>query len=469
MVGGNTQVDLALPATVPIVAMIDEIAALIDGRTANWAEPEDAPIPTQHWTLARIGQEPIEPEATLAEAGVRDGELLVLRAMGSSSAPALFDDVIDAVARLTEQTFRAWTPAAARWAATIAAVLGTPAALVLLVLAKDHGQGWTAGGVAIGAGVAALVAAVIVARAYAQALPATVLTWCALLLIGPGAALFVPTLFGSAHLLLACAVALVVTVLAYRVTGVGATLTAAAMTVTVCGGLAALVVLLWHDPASTIGAGALPIGLVLLSGAARLAAAASRLPVPPVPTAGGRIDPADHEPRPTIEGIGAVGATAVAQAAGLADRARVANQFHSGIVIGATVVAATSALVAANSGADHRLPGMLLAAVAGVVLCLRARAFADLMQTSTLLAGGGITLCGLVIGMGLHGETALVAAAIALLVLVGGALAGGFTFGAADPSPVLRRGGELVEYALIVAIVPLTLWAMDLYALARSV
>ncbi|MGF6881229.1 type VII secretion integral membrane protein EccD [Nocardia sp. GAS34] len=469
VVGGNTQVDLALPTTVPIVAMIDDVAALIEGRTPDPVERDDAPIPTRHWTLARIGQEPIEPEATLTEAGVRDGELLVLRAIGSGSAPALFDDVIDAVARLTETTFRAWTADAARRTAAIAAVLGTPAALVLLVLAKDAGHPRSAGGVAVGAGLAALVAAVIVARTRARAMPVPVLMWCALVLIGPGAALFVPTRFGSAHMLLACAVALVVTVLAYRLTGAGATLTAAATTVTVFGGVAAVMAVLWHHPAGKVGAGMLPVALVVLSVAARLAAAASRLPVPPVPTAGGRIDPADHEPRPTIEGIGAVGATALAQAAGLADRARVANELHSGIVIGTTVIASASALVAADSGATQRWSGVMLAVVAGLVLCLRGRAFADLAQTAALVTGGGITLCGVAIGTGLRSDAALVPAAIALLVLVGGALVVGSTAGSADPSPVLRRAGELAEYLLIATITPLALWAMDLYAVARSV
>ncbi len=469
VIGGNTQADLALPATVPIVAMIDEVVALIDARTPDLTELDDAPIPTRHWTLARVGQDPIEPEATLAEAGVLDGELLILRPAGSAHVPALFDDVIDAVARLTMNTFRGWTAAASRWAAAMIAVAGTPAAMVLLVIAKDRGHGVAAGGIAVGAGAAALVAASIVARAYTQAMVATVLTLCALVLLGPGVALFVPTRFGSPHLLLACAVSLVVAVLAYRLTGVGATLAAAAITVTVLGGAGAAMIVLWHHPLAKVGAGVLVIALTVFSGAARLAAAAARLPVPPVPTAGGRIDPADHEPRPTIEGIGAVGATVVAQAAGLADRARAANEYQSGIVIGTTIGVVLGALAAADSADAQHWPGVALAIAAGLVLCVRGRAFADLIQTATLLAGGALTLSGVVIGMGLHQGDALVPTATVLLVLVGIALAAGAAGASVDPSPVLRRAGELAEYLLIIAIVPLALWTMDLYSLARSI
>lgn len=469
VIGGNTQADLALPATIPIVAMIDQIVTLIDSRTPDFTELDDAPIPTRHWTLARIGQDPIGQEATLAEAGVLDGELLVLRPAGSAHVPALFDDVIDAVARLTVNSFRGWTATASRWAAVAVAVAGTPAAVVLLVLAKDRGHGVAAGGIAVGAGVAALVAASIMARAYAQAMVATVLTLCALLLLGPGAALFVPARFGSAHALLACAVDLVVVVLAYRLTGVGATVTAATITMTLLGGSAAAMMVLWHHPPAKVGAGMLVIALTVFSGAARLAAAVARLPVPPVPTAGGRIDPADHEPRPTIEGIGAVGATVVAQAAGLAGRARAANEYQSGIVIGTTVAIVLGALAAADSVAAQRWPGVVLAIAAGLVLCVRGRAFADLIQTATLLAGGATTLAGVVIGMGLHQGDALIPAAAGMLVLVGAALAIGVASATVDPSPVLRRVGELAEYLLIIVIVPLALWTMDLYSLARSI
>lgn len=466
MVGSNSQVDLALPSTVPIAAMLDELAALVESRTAGQGEFEDAPIPIRHWTLARIGHDPISPESTLAEARVRDGELLILRARSAVPVPALFDDVIDAVARLTEDTFHGWTATSARWMAIATALIAAPAALVLLVMAKNHGHDSPAAVTAIGAGVAALVAATIAARVHARTAVAVTLTSCGLVLVGPGAALLIPTRFGSAHLMLACAADLLVAVLAYRVTGVGASVVAAAVTIATLSGVAAAAMVIWHHPPAKVGAAMVAAALVVLSGVARLSALAARLPVPPVPAAGGRVDPADHDPRPTIAGIGAVGAATLAQAAGLAERAKIANEYQSGFVIGCVAVAVAGALTAAG---DHRWQGMALAMVAGSVLSLRGRTFADLTQAATLIGGGALTFAGVLIMLGYSRADALVPSAVILLVLGACALAATVAGDSADPSPVLRRAGELAEYALIVTTIPLVLWTTDLFALARSV
>ncbi|WP_216893728.1 type VII secretion integral membrane protein EccD [Nocardia alni] len=470
IIGGNTQVDLSLPARVPIIAMIDDIAGLISSHTPAYADDEQAPAVSRHLTLARIGRPPIAPESTLAEARIRDGHLLMLCDVGARATPALFDDVIDAVARLTESTFRGWSAVAARWVAVAAALLGTPGAVLLLVLAKNHGNAVAAGAIAVGTGLTALVTAAIVARKYPQPMIAAVLSLCAVLLLGPGVALFLPTRFGSPHTLLACAICLLLAPLAYRLTGVGATMIAAVMTIAVFGAAAAAATVLWHHPLDKIGAAVLAVALTAISASARLAAAVSRLPVPPVPTAGGRVDPADHEPRPTLQGIGAVGATALPSAAGLAERVRVANEYQSGILIGTTAAAALGAMAAANCwSAQPHWQGVLLAAVAGLVLCLRARAFADLTQAATLIMGGILTLAVLAAGLGIGHPGALLPCAGALLTLVALILAVGAGGQGMDPSPVLRRAGELAEYALIIAIVPLVLWTMDLYALARSI
>ena len=115
MIGGNTQLDVGLPATVPVVAYIADLVELIDSRNPDLTEhDEGAPVRAQHWTLARVGREPIPPHQTLTDAEVFDGELLVLRSVTTQEAPALFDDVIDAVSRLTSESANAWSATAAR-------------------------------------------------------------------------------------------------------------------------------------------------------------------------------------------------------------------------------------------------------------------------------------------------------------------------------------------------------------------
>ncbi|WP_280451343.1 type VII secretion integral membrane protein EccD [Nocardia cyriacigeorgica] len=313
VIGGNTQLDVGLPATVPIATFMGDLVALIESRNPAPVDTEDggAPLQTKHWTLARLGRDAIAPSRTLTEAEVFDGELLVLRSVSAKESPALFDDVIDAVSRLTANDFRGWSPSAARWTGLVASVVAAVLALALFAAGRADGLGIAAPFLAAGVGIGAAVAAAIAARKYDDELTAVWLSFGALLLLFGGAALFVPGDLGSPHLLLGFSVTLVAAVAVYRATGTGATLFTAAITVAVCGGVAALVRMVWDPALPKIGAGLLVAAIVLISAVPRLSAVLARLPVPPVPTAGGAIDPADHEQRPTIEGIGAIGATAL--------------------------------------------------------------------------------------------------------------------------------------------------------------
>ncbi|MEV6323778.1 type VII secretion integral membrane protein EccD [Nocardia sp. NPDC051787] len=470
VIGGNTQLDVGLPAAVPIVAFIGDLVALIESRNPDPAESEDsaAPQQTQHWTLARIGREPIAPNRTLTDAEVHDGELLVLRPVRTTVSPALFDDVIDAVSRLTTAEFHSWSPVAARWTGLAVAVVAVVAALGVLVVARPSGDGLAAPFLASGCGVAAFAAAWIAARRYLDELTATWLASAGLVLLGGSAALFVPGDLGSPHLLLGFSVTLVAAVLAYRLIATGATVFATAGTVALLGGPAAAVRLVWDPALPKISAGLVVAALTVISAVPRLASVLARLPVPPVPTAGGAIDPGDHEPRPAIEGIGAIGATALPSAAGLADRARAANCFQSGMLAGCTIIAVFGAVTAAEPFDVQRWQGIALLVVTAVILCLRGRSFSDLTQAATLIVGGCATLVLLTIALALGDpDTGLIAAA--LLLGFAGAAAG---FGVIGPrieiTPVLRRANEIFEYLLIVAVIPLVLWIMDVYSAARN-
>jgi type VII secretion integral membrane protein EccD len=470
VIGGDTQLDVGLPATVPVAAFIGDLVALIESRNPRLPDQEDGGVPSrpQHWTLARLGRNMIAPGQTLGEADVHDGELLVLRPVAAKESPALFDDVIDAVARLTAEEFRGWSAGAARWTGLVAALIGVLAALGVAAASRAGGDRWTAPSLLTGAAVAALVAAVIVARRYGDELTATVLTACMLLSIFGGAALFVPGDLGSPQLLLGSAAALLLAVIGYRLIGAGPAVVAAVVTVVSCTGIAAAVSMVWDPALPKLAAGLLVAALVLISLVPRMAAGLARLPVPPVPTAGGAIDPADHEPRPTIEGIGAIGATVLPSAAGLGQRARIANHFQTGMLFGCTVLAALGALGAVGRFGAHHWQGAALAVVTALVLCLRGRAFADLAQAGVLISGGALILVALAIGLTV-GDTRLAPVSVGQLLLFAVAVIG---FGVVGPhievSPVVRRVNEIVEYLLIVLVIPLVLWVMDVYTVARN-
>src|SRR5690606_9436847 len=129
---------------------------------------------------------------------------------------------------------------------------------------------------------------------------------------------------------------------------------------------------------------------------------------------------------------------------------------------------AGGAIVGVLPFADARWQSQVLTGIVAVVLCLRGRAFADVVQASVLIGSGVLTGLTLVAGMAVTEDDWLVTGAGAVLVLGLAAVGFGAIAPQAEVSPVVRRGIELFEYLLILLIVPLALWVMGVYSAARN-
>lgn len=471
VIGGNTQLDVGLPANVPIAAFIGDLVALIESRDPRAPDQEDGGVPLEarHSTLARLGRDVIAPNQTLSEAEVFDGELLVLRTVTSTESPALFDDVIDAVSRLTAEVFHGWSAASARMVGLVVAAVAIVAGIGLAALTRGHGVDLVPPIMLAAAAIGSLVAAAIAVRKLgAEFVGAMLVLYTVLLIFGAGS-LIVPGPLGAPHLLLGFTATFVASIGCYRLARVGTTMIATVATTCVLGGGAAAVRLFWEPGIASIAAGLVVGAVVLFSAAARLAAGFAQLPIPPVPTAGAAIDPADHEPRPTIEGIGAIGATVLPSAAGLGLRAKYANNFQTGILSAAAFVAASAAVVAADPFGGAGRPGIALAVVTATILCLRGRSLADLAQACVLITGGCLSFIALMVTLVL-GDSGMLLTALGLLLLFAiGAVVFGVLGPQAQATPPTQRGIEIFEYVLIISLMPLVLWIMDVYSIARNI
>ncbi|WP_433030083.1 type VII secretion integral membrane protein EccD [Actinomycetospora sp. CA-053990] len=132
----RTRVDVALPPDVPLA---DLLPVLLDMTGESGAGARGGA-----WTLALLGQGPVDPSRTLASLGVLDGDQLVLRRRADAAPPPLFDDVVDAVAEATPASYRAWGPGLAGVLGICGLALGLAGAVLALVVA-GRGPG-TAGG-----------------------------------------------------------------------------------------------------------------------------------------------------------------------------------------------------------------------------------------------------------------------------------------------------------------------------------
>jgi type VII secretion integral membrane protein EccD len=128
--------------------------------------------------------------------------------------------------------------------------------------------------------------------------------------------------------------------------------------------------------------------------------------------------------------------------------------------------ACLGAIVTVLAGAP-RIDCIALAATTGAVLLLRANSM-DRRRALVVVISGIVTIgttFGLVAARNpQHGPW--IAAVTALLAA--GAVHFGFVAPAMSLSPLMRRGVELLEYLMLVAMVPLTCWICGLYGAVRA-
>lgn len=467
VLGTDTQVDVALPATAPIVALMPDVVRLLRLPPPSDSHDDIGNLP--RWTLARVGDSPFASGLSLSEAGVVDGELLLLHDDLPSTPGALVDDVVDGLAHLTRRRSPGWMADDARRlgyaiavVAAIACVVagrapGSPRLAVLIVACALTAMGMVAIAVANHLG------------AKAESLACTsVCCWLAAALAG---SLVPPPDSPAAAIACAGGAALTVVLVAHRSTGVAPGLHAFGGTVaalTMAGGIVGMTLATELRQAIAVTA---VLGLVAVLLAARFAIAAGRLPLPPVPSVPppgpfpvddvGQIDGVDAVRRDSGT-LSSIAELALVDLRDLERRAAVVNAYLTGIVIaGAAVTASGIAGVAAAYRGS--LPATLFCIAVAAVLLARGRTHTDRWQSTSLLCAGALSLLGAAFA---HGSTLTVffgALAVAASAFIIGATASLHEF-----SPLQRRTLELAEYFAIAAVIPLLLWMLDAYRAIRG-
>jgi type VII secretion integral membrane protein EccD len=182
---GRTQVDAALPLDVPVASLMRELVKLVRPRETVGSETPDGPsaADAKHslWELRRAdGRTPLPPDITLREAGVAEGDLLRLAAQRALSAPTLYDDVVDAAARLNKAGYPSWDATAARWMAFAGVHLASAVWVYFLLahtLAPNRG---TLVGLSVVAVLALVGVAALAHRSYGQSDIGAALGWAVL-------------------------------------------------------------------------------------------------------------------------------------------------------------------------------------------------------------------------------------------------------------------------------------------------
>ncbi len=449
VVAPRTRIDVALPAG---VAVADLLPMLLD--MAKETTPDGG---ARHggWCLAKLGDAPLDPSRTLASLGVVDGELLQLRRRAENPPPPLYDDVVDAIAESSPDSYRPWTKQTARRIGYIAGVLALVTAAITVLMSGPL-FGGSAVGAAVTAGataIAAVALGAVIVRGYQEETTGVLIAAAGGLPMAFVSGLYiVPGDLGRANLLLASALVLIVSSASIMLLGAGVTTFVAAGTAAMIGVVAFTVGTLIAHPAAGIAAGTAAVSLAGLSVLPRLTIQLARLPLPNVP--GSAEDLKEDTGFPDYRSI--------------ERRAGLAHEYMTGMIIGCGVAAAIAAIITAGKG-DVWAVSMAIAAT--LVLLLRARTYANGSQAIALLATGMLSAAGIMIGWLLGSNTVdrLLWVFGSLVLIAAAALVLGVIFPEQRFSPPLRRTVEIIEAICIAVLLPLALAVMNLYGTLRHV
>ncbi len=469
VLSGRTQVDVALPADVPVASLIPELAGLL--MRNQFGEPDRVPDDLSlHWTLGRVGQKVLDETQTLVEAGIVDGDLLVLRSEATTELPTVYDDVIDAVAGITRREFQSWSPTAARWVGVVAflGIVSVTATLALIASWSEHR--YDLGAIGLVAALVFFVADIVARNNGGDRVVGAVLSVATCTSAFVACVAILSATDHAANVLLGAGIAILVAVVALRATSGEPFTHLALITVSTLVALGAVGQLLFTAPvqhtAAVLGVIALLVALI----APRLTILLVRLPVPTVPSAGASLDDIDPPNQQNVNpGVAAIGAVALPETAALELRAKAANAHMSGLLLGAAAVAAVCAVLTAVPTPEFDWKAALLGVLIALATVLRGRSHTDLVQAAGMIGLGATALLGVVSAQFIAGGVWVVWAVGVSLLLAAAA----FYFGVITPnmefSPVLRRLGEIGEYVIIAATVPIAAWVVGLYSLARGI
>ncbi|HET6500288.1 MAG TPA: type VII secretion integral membrane protein EccD [Amycolatopsis sp.] len=445
--GPGGRVDLSVPAAATIGGLLPLLVGHVGGDGAA----------ARTWTVQRLGEPPLPPEETAGVADLSDGDVLYLRATEEIIPPIEFDDLPDGVATAVNERHDRWTPEATRklflgllgvgevglaaavvsgvapgpvlglFAGIAAVLLGVAAALAER-LARVRSLGLVLGFAAFGfAGLAGLLLGRVGAEVLALRATDMALAGCFVLVVAVGLA--VATCVGADGPLTA-----------YGTVAVTAAAIAVGSWLSLGFSLDAA------EAASIVAVGMFLIGTL----APRIAARLARLRVPHLP----------HNAKDLQEDIDPE------QGERLAGRVALADAYLGMVIVSGAILFVVDALLLVR---EPGWAGRALPVAFATAMLLRARSLRQIWQRGSLTYAGGLALVFVVLA--LAGELNAGGRVLVVAVLVAGlalTALGAWRLPAARLRPVWGHAGDVAELWTAIALLPLLLQVLHIYAYFRS-
>ncbi|MEN8651641.1 type VII secretion integral membrane protein EccD [Streptomyces sp. 21So2-11] len=440
-------IDLAVPADVPVA---DLLPILLDHAGDDLAEKG---IEHGGWVLQRLGEKPLDEESTPEALSLRDGETLFLRPRTEALPAIHFDDLVDGVATTMRGRPHGWAARTSRWLLRGTAVVLLAAGL--LVLALPGGSTAVRAAVAAGAGLLLLFGAASASRAVGDSaagaaigvLVAPYLALAGALLPAGDAG---PQLLGS-RLLAGSAAAAGGAILAVAAVAAFVPLLLCAAVIAIAGAVWGVLMLTMDVPASHAASIVAVLTVVFGGMVPGISFRLSGLKLPPLPANAEQLQEG-IEPHPNQR---------VVTRTALAEEWMTALYTATGLVCAGVLTALV--LDRPNTAS------LVTSAVLSVLLLLHARGIGNVWQRPAVMLPG---LYGLVL-MALHAAGALTpeqrpALLAAMLAVAAMAAIASWTVPGRRMLPHWGRAADILHSLTAVALIPLALWVLGVYAALRG-
>ncbi|ADG76975.1 Secretion protein snm4 OS=Tsukamurella paurometabola (strain ATCC 8368 / DSM / CCUG 35730 /CIP 100753 / JCM 10117 / KCTC 9821 / NBRC 16120 / NCIMB 702349/ NCTC 13040) OX=521096 GN=Tpau_0332 PE=3 SV=1 [Tsukamurella paurometabola] len=443
------------------------------------------------WTFAREGGTPLSRDKSLADAGVLDGDRLILaETFSNQTFRPLIESTADAIQEFCRQRFRRFTSGTARTLGLIALVLGAAvfAALVLLAWMADSSVLWWFPVAAIGS-IAVITAAVSADRQYHSQQVAYALQLAAApVLFSTGFVLIPPDggadgAFTAANVLTGAVFTLIGVVILGRSSGLGAAVLAGLGLVS-----AATVVASALFAYTPLGRPAIPAigvigGLLLANWVQGWALMLARVRPDTLPPPGEDIDRSELDVAYHVDTFDDESTTELARGdenTALERKSRTAAKLLTGFYVAVAAILVVSALTILVPDTHYFWGEVVIAALVSVICVLRGRTLDDRVHATVFFIAGFLIAAGLAIvlvgavGSNLARLTVIVVSAVVLLAFGAGALLLADRVSAeeglmAKPLSARLMGRiEFGEKTAIFVVVMLALWTTRLFAFLRE-
>src|SRR5271163_3947611 len=468
LVGSSHQIDLVLPAAVPLAALTDATRDAVN-RYLRSAGTDELPHGAYVFTRA-VGSTALAAELSLAAQGVADADLLAfVPAAAAQRYEPNIENVSTAIARWAKNHFPTVTTRdAVAVAVGLTVVALAVSGLIIWRLRWSGGGGWLAPGIFAATATVLVAAAMLGARMGAQRFVIGAMTWSALAAAvaagatGPGAH---P---GAPHAFLAALVAVVGALLLARFTGRYWVGVSAVITVAAAVFAAATVRMFLAIPGQRIAVVMLVAALVASRAAPALGLRMARVPKQSFGSITGRdlFSRAPGQPEDTVSPLPDAPHDITLRGEQIAEVALRSNRVLTGALLGIAVVQVAASWLAIHPGVGSQWPCAAVVAVVALIAVLRARAFRDRRHAITVVCGAALSLIALPAHYGLAAGGVSTATGLTSAAVVLGVAVCALSAGAVVPSHIfsepIREVVEYSEYLATTLIIPFSAWAIGL-------